>query len=276
MWERLREDLDCVFERDPAARTRFEVVTTYPGFHAVLAHRISHSLANNGLPWLARIISNIARLFTGIEIHPGAKIGRRFFIDHGMGVVIGETAEIGDDCTLYHGVTLGGTTWEKGKRHPTLGKDVVIGAGAKVLGPIHIGDDVRIGSNAVVVKDVPAGATVVGVPGRVVAGGTDEQQHRRQAIARKMGFDAYGSTRDAPDPVAHAINSMLDHIQVMDKRLEDMCRGLKSLGAEVGELQMPDLGACELDSACVSEVIETGEKTNEGQEKPLKADPDNS
>ena len=276
MWERLREDLDCVFDRDPAARTRFEVITTYPGFHAVLAHRISHSLAKNGLPWLARVISNIARLFTGIEIHPGAKIGRRFFIDHGMGVVIGETAEIGDDCTLYHGVTLGGTTWEKGKRHPTLGNDVVIGAGAKVLGPIQIGDDVRIGSNAVVVKDVPAGATVVGVPGRVVAGGADEQQHRRQAIARKMGFDAYGSTRDAPDPVAHAINSMLDHIHAMDKRLEDMCRGLKSLGAEVGELQMPDLGACELDSACVTEAIETGEEIADEPDKQRKPEPDNS
>jgi serine O-acetyltransferase len=276
MWERLREDLDCVFDRDPAARTRFEVITTYPGFHAVLAHRISHSLANNGLPWLARVISNIARLFTGIEIHPGARIGRRFFIDHGMGVVIGETAEIGDDCTLYHGVTLGGTTWEKGKRHPTLGNDVVIGAGAKVLGPIHIGDDVRIGSNAVVVKDVPAGATVVGVPGRVVAGGADEQQQRRDAIARKMGFDAYGSTKDAPDPVAHAINSMLDHIHAMDQRLEEMCRGLKSLGAEVADRQMPDLGACELDSPYVMEAIETGEETAGEPEKPGKPSPDNS
>ena len=276
MWERLREDLDCVFDRDPAARTRFEVITTYPGFHAVLVHRVSHSLARNGLPWLARVLSNIARLFTGIEIHPGAKIGRRFFIDHGMGVVIGETAEIGDDCTLYHGVTLGGTTWEKGKRHPTLGNDVVIGAGAKVLGPIHIGDDVRIGSNAVVVKDVPPGATVVGVPGRVVAGGVDEQQQRRQAIARKMGFDAYGSTREAPDPVAHAINSMLDHIHVLDKRLEDVCRGLKSLGAEVAELQMPDLGACELDTVPAAEAIETGEETADAPEKPPKSNPDNS
>ncbi len=272
MWERLREDIDCVFDRDPAARTRFEIITTYPGLHAVLIHRVSHFLARNGLPWLGRILSNIARWFTGIEIHPGARIGRRFFIDHGMGVVIGETAEIGDDCTLYHGVTLGGTSWSKGKRHPTLGNDVVIGAGAKVLGPISIGDDVRIGSNAVVVKDVPAGATVVGVPGRVVGGGADEQQQRREAIARKMGFDAYGSTRDAPDPVAHAINNMLDHIHVMDKRLEDMCRGLKSLGAEVADLQMPDLGPCELDSSCTTEPIDTDEET----EKPLKSPPDNS
>lgn len=261
MWERMREDLDCVFDRDPAARTRFEVIITYPGFHAVLMHRLTHVLWNNGMPLLARMLSNFARWLTGIEIHPGATIGRRFFIDHGMGVVIGETAEIGDDCTLYHGVTLGGTSWEKGKRHPTLGNDVVIGAGAKVLGPVHIGDDVRIGSNAVVVKDVHEGSTVVGVPGRVVGGSRSEQQKRREAIAHKMGFDAYGSTQDMPDPVANAINNMLDHIHVMDKRLEDMCRGLKSLGAEVADMQMPDLGACELDSqsACTTPPIETGE-----------------
>jgi serine O-acetyltransferase len=248
MWERIREDLACVFDRDPAARTRFEVITTYPGFHAVLVHRASHVLWRNGLMWLARVLSNVARWLTGIEIHPGATIGRRFFIDHGMGVVIGETAQIGDDCTLYHGVTLGGTSWEKGKRHPTLGNDVVIGAGAKVLGPIVIGDDVRIGSNAVVLKDVPAGATVVGVPGRVVGGGKDEQHKRREAIATKMGFDAYGSTQDMPDPVANAINTMLDHIHVMDQRLEEMSRGLQSLGAEVADLQLPDLESCELDS----------------------------
>jgi serine O-acetyltransferase len=272
MWERLREDLDCVFDRDPAARTRFEVITTYPGFHAVLMHRLSHVLWRNGLHWLARVLSNIARWFTGIEIHPGAKIGRRFFIDHGMGVVIGETAEIGDDCTLYHGVTLGGTSWEKGKRHPTLGCDVVIGAGAKVLGPISIGDDVRIGSNAVVLKDVPNGATVVGVPGRVVGGGESEQEKRREAIAKKMGFDAYGSTQDAPDPVAKAINNILDHIHVMDQRLDDMCHGLKSLGAEVADQQLPDLDSCELESACSTEPIETGEET----EKPLKDNPNNS
>lgn len=262
MWERLREDLNCVFDRDPAARTDFEVITTYPGFHAVMMHRFTHILWNNGLPWLARVLSNVARWFTGIEIHPGATIGRRFFIDHGMGVVIGETAEIGDDCTLYHGVTLGGTSWEKGKRHPTLGNDVVIGAGAKVLGPIHIGDDVRIGSNAVVVRDVHEGSTVVGVPGRVVGGSLSDQQKRRDAIAKKMGFDAYGSTQDMPDPVANAINSMLDHIHIMDKRLEDMCRGLKGLGAEVADMQMPDLGPCELDShtSRATPPIETGDE----------------
>ncbi len=260
MWERIREDLDCVFDRDPAARTRFEVISTYPGFHAVLVHRVSHVLWRNGLMWLARVLSNVARWFTGIEIHPGATIGRRFFIDHGMGVVIGETAEIGDDCTLYHGVTLGGTSWEKGKRHPTLGNDVVIGAGAKVLGPILIGDDVRIGSNAVVLKDVPAGATVVGVPGRVVGGGKDEQHRRREAIAKKMGFDAYGSTQDMPDPVANAINSMLDHIHVMDQRLEEMSRGLQSLGAEVADLQLPELESCELDSPATADLGEDAQQ----------------
>jgi serine O-acetyltransferase len=244
MFERLKEDVECVFDRDPAARNWLEVVTAYPGFHAMRMHRLSHMLWQNGLRWLARFVSHISRWLTGIEIHPGARIGRRFFIDHGMGVVIGETAEIGDDCTIYHGVTLGGTSWEKGKRHPTLGNDVVIGAGAKVLGPINIGDDVRIGSNAVVLKDVPMGATVVGIPGRIVSiGQKSEQDKRREAIARKMGFDAYGGTQDMPDPVANAINSMLDHIHVMDKRLEDMCQGLKSLGASVPDIELPELTA---------------------------------
>lgn len=165
MFGRIREDLMCVFDRDPAARSVFDILTTYPGFHALLGHRISHRLWLWKLRWLARWLSTIARWFTGVEIHPGACIGRRFFIDHGMGVVIGETAEIGDDCTLYHGVTLGGTSWKKGKRHPTLGDNVVVGAGAKVLGPITIGTNGRVGSNAVVVKDVPANATVVGIPG---------------------------------------------------------------------------------------------------------------
>jgi serine O-acetyltransferase len=215
MFETIKEDVQCAFERDPAARNAFEVLTTYPGIHAILMHRLSHRLWNAGLKWLARVFSNISRLFTGIEIHPGARIGRRFFIDHGMGVVIGETTEIGDDCTLYHGVTLGGTSWDKGKRHPTLGCDVVIGAGAKVLGPIVISNGVRIGSNAVVLKDVPAGMTVVGVPGRLVSG-VSKPDEKRQALARKMGFDAYGSTRDMPDPVATAINGMLDHIHVME------------------------------------------------------------
>src|SRR5688500_1665742 len=168
MFARLKEEIAVVFERDPAARNTWEVITCYPGFHAMLVHRLSGRLWNAGLKWLARFISHCGRWLTGIEIHPGARIGRRFFIDHGMGVVIGETSEIGDDCTLYHGVTLGGTSWNKGKRHPTLEKGVVIGAGAKVLGPIVIGEGAKIGSNAVVVKPVPAGATAIGIPARIV------------------------------------------------------------------------------------------------------------
>ncbi len=251
MFARIREDIGCVFERDPAARHWFEVITTYPGLHALFFHRIAHWLWQRRLCWLARWLSGLGRWFTGIEIHPGAQLGRRFFIDHGMGVVIGETAVVGDDCTLYHGVTLGGTSWQKGKRHPTLGRGVVVGAGAKVLGPIEIGDNARIGSNAVVVKPVPAGATVVGVPGRLVGVSGGAAAHREQ-IADKLGFDAYGVTQDAPDPVAHAINCMLDHIHVMDRRMQSMCEALKRLGAEPEEGQegwsLPEIEACELAS----------------------------
>jgi serine O-acetyltransferase len=260
MFERIREDISSVFERDPAARNAFEILTTYPGIHAILFHRLNHWLWNRGLKWLARVLSNIPRWYTGIEIHPGARIGRRFFIDHGMGVVIGETTEIGDDCTLYHGVTLGGTSWDKGKRHPTLGNDVVIGAGAKVLGPITIGDGVRIGSNAVVLKSVHDNNTVVGVPGRVVSkGAVTVPDSRRQAIARKMGFDAYGETQDMPDPVATAVNGILDHIHAMDARLEDMCRGLKELGGEIGDHKLPDIGNCELNHVEGKEIHVPGE-----------------
>lgn len=252
MFGRIREDIKCVLDRDPAARNRFEVLTTYPGLHAVLLHRISHCYWNWGLKWLARFTSVFARWLTGIEIHPAAKIGRRFFIDHGMGVVIGETAEIGDDVTLYHGVTLGGTSWQKGKRHPTLENHVIVGAGAKVLGPITIAEGARVGSNAVVVKDVPAGATVVGIPGRVVEFGNDkdpEHHRRRKAFAAKIGFDAYGTTQDMPDPVANAIDCLLDHVNVMDSQMENMCRALKSLGMELPDLDLPDLGPCELNIA---------------------------
>src|SRR5215203_2008051 len=180
MFARLKEEIGVVFERDPAARNTWEVVTCYPGFHAMLVHRLSHRLWGNGLKWLARFISHVGRWLTGIEIHPGAHIGRRFFIDHGMGVVIGETSEIGDDCTLYHGVTLGGTSWNKGKRHPTLARGVVIGAGAKVLGPVLVGEGAKVGSNAVVVRDIPPGATAVGIPARIV---NQEDQQRREAQA---------------------------------------------------------------------------------------------
>jgi serine O-acetyltransferase len=244
MFERLKEEINCVFERDPAARTALEVVTAYPGFHAIMLHRVSHRLWNYGFKLLARLLSHIGRWLTGIEIHPGAQIGRCFFIDHGMGVVIGETAIIGNGCTLYHGVTLGGTSWDKGKRHPTLGRGVVVGAGAKVLGPLTVGDNARIGSNAVVVKSVPEGATVVGIPGRIVAIEPEEVSSERAAIASKMGFDAYGSTRDMPDPVANAINKMLDHIHGMDKEMEAMKKMLNDAGYEVSEAKASELDNC--------------------------------
>ena len=224
MFETIKEDIQVVFERDPAARSTLETLLTCPGMHAMLFHRINHWLWNRQLYLLGRLGSYTARLLTGVEIHPGATIGRRFFIDHGMGVVIGETAEIGDDCSIYHGVTLGGTTWQKGKRHPTLEDGVIIGAGAKVLGPITLGKNSRVGSNAVVVKDVPAGATVVGIPGRVIikkqAG--DITAARREAMAKKIGFDAYGLSKDMPDPIENAINSMLDHMHKVDEELEQL------------------------------------------------------
>lgn len=242
----LKEDINSVFDRDPAARTFFEIITTYPGIHALMFHRVAHALHKRKFKWLARVLSNIVRWYTGIEIHPGAVIGRRFFIDHGTGIVIGETAEIGDDVTLYHGVTLGGTSWTTGKRHPTIGNNVVIGAGAKVLGPITVSDGGRIGSNAVVTKDVPEGATVVGVPGRVIERDKSEKASQRAKIAKKMGFDAYGVVQDAPDPVATAINCMLDHIHVMDEKMERMCKSLKALDAELDDIQLPKLGPIEI------------------------------
>src|SRR5689334_17453426 len=186
MFSRLREDVRVVFERDPAARTTFEVLTCYPGLHALVWHRaVVHRGWRAGLRWLPRWLAHWSRWLTGIEIHPGAKIGRRVFIDHGMGVVIGETAEIGDDSTLYHGVTLGGTSWNKGKRHPSLGRGVVVGAGAKILGPVAVGDGAKIGSNAVVVRDVPPGATAVGIPARIV---TAAERDRHEAQAARIGF----------------------------------------------------------------------------------------
>jgi len=199
-------------------------------------HRLSHWLWGKRLKWLARALSYTGRWFTGIEIHPGATIGRRFFIDHGTGVVIGETAEIGDDVTLYHGVTLGGATWNKGKRHPTVGNNVVVGAGAKILGPIVVGENARIGSNAVVVKEVPAGATMVGIPARQVGKQADLADVRRET-ASKIGFDAYGVTADLPDPMLQAIDRMLDHIHETDKRFEEMRCALKKLGEHVDTIE---------------------------------------
>jgi len=237
MFERLKEDIACVFERDPAARTTFEILTNYPGLHAGMFHRLNHRLWQAGWKWLARTLSTLTRWLTGIEIHPGATIGRRFFIDHGMGVVIGETACIGDDCTLYHGVTLGGTSWQKGKRHPTLGNDVVVGAGAKILGPITIGNGVRIGSNAVVVKSVPDGATVVGVPGRIVQRDANSKKHHKQALKQKI-FDLYGMPHDMPDidPIQHAIDNMLDDIYLINKKIQALCETMKNMGCD----KLPD------------------------------------
>ena len=230
MFARLREDIACVFDRDPAARNTWEVLTCYPGLHALILHRINHGLWRMGLKWLARLGSNIGRWMTGIEIHPGATIGRRFFIDHGMGVVIGETAVIGDDVTLYHGVTLGGTSWNKGKRHPTLEDGVVIGAGAKVLGPITIGAGAKVGSNAVVVKDVPAGATAVGNPARVI---DTELAQKREEKAGQMGFSAYAIAGNQDDPLAKAIHGLLDHAVETDRRIEALLKKLEASGVSI-------------------------------------------
>ena len=248
MFETISEDIECVFERDPAARNTLEVLTTYPGLHAVWGHRLSSFLWHHHLKWLARVTSNLFRLLTGIEIHPGAKIGCRFFIDHGMGVVIGEKAIIGNDCTLYHGVTLGGTRWEKGKRHPTLEDNVVIGAGAKVLGPITIGASAKIGSNSVVVKDVPARATVVGIPGHIVSSKVDENEGKRKEQAKKIGFTAYGETQDSADPVAQAVNLILEHLHAVDSRINLIDGKLEQAGLAEGLDELPELDVEELSS----------------------------
>jgi serine O-acetyltransferase len=224
MFENIREDIAGVFERDPAARTTFEVLTCYPGLHARMAHRLSHRLWHANFKWLARFVSHLARGLTGIEIHPGATIGRRFFIDHGMGVVIGETAEIGDDVTLYHGVTLGGTSWKEGKRHPTLGDGVVVGAGAKILGPIHVGSGAKVGSNAVVVKDVPPGATAAGIPARIL----DEER-------KSAGFNPYGIGGDQNDPVSKALHGLIGHSVTVDQRIEFILQQLEKMGVPVEE-----------------------------------------
>ena len=247
MWKQLQEYVHSVYRRDPAARSTWEVLTAYPGVHALAFHRIAHAIWGWRLRWVARMVSHVGRWLTGIEIHPGATIGRRFFIDHGMGVVIGETAIIGDDCTLYHGVTLGGMSWKNEKRHPTLGNNVVVGAGAKILGPVVIGDNARIGSNSVVVKNVPADATVVGIPGRVVTPRrADARTKQREEFAKKVGFDAYGQTQHMPDPIAHAIDLMLDHMHQMDEKMKILAQALKKAGIEA-DLNLPRLDLNNLD-----------------------------
>ncbi len=250
LWQLWKEDVQCVFARDPAARSTWEVLLTYPGVHAVFWYRLANKIWRNDFKLLARWLSTIARWFTGVEIHPAATIGRRLFIDHGMGVVIGETAEIGDDVTLYHGVTLGGTSWRAGKRHPTLGNGVIVGAGAKVLGPITVNDNARVGSNAVVVKDVPADATVVGIPGHVVRRKTEEEAKRAQAASSLLGFDAYGAGKDTPDPVERAIHALTDHVLVLDAQLKLAQQELSRLGAIIPEVLLPSLDVCALDDDC--------------------------
>jgi len=221
MFARLRGDIACILERDPAARTKWEVLTCYPGLHAIWIHRLAHWLWRQGLRWLGRFTSHLGRWLTGIEIHPGARIGSCVFIDHGMGVVIGETAEVGDGCTIYQGVTLGGTTLHRGeKRHPTLGAGVVVGAGAKILGGFTVGEGARIGSNSVVVKEVPAGATVVGIPGRIVEG--------KEAEAAR--FAAYAVVQEQSDPYAKAIQQLVEHSQELE-------RALRQLQARMAEVE---------------------------------------
>lgn len=226
MFSRLRTDIQCILDRDPAARSKWEVLTCYPGLHALLFHRGAHWLWQRGFRWLARFISQFSRWLTGIEIHPGARIGNHVFIDHGMGIVIGETAEVGDGCTIYQGVTLGGTSLTKGsKRHPTLGRNVVVGAGAKVLGGFTVGDNAAVGSNAVVTKPVPAGATAVGIPARIIQA---EDSARREAAAAKMGFSAYGVTA-ADDPVSQAMRGLIDNASSHEHQIALLWQAIEQL-----------------------------------------------
>lgn len=237
MFSRLRDDIACILERDPAARTMWEVLTCYPGLHALVLHRRAHWCWTHGYKWLGRFISHLGRMFTGIEIHPGAKIGRRVFIDHGMGVVIGEMTEIGDNCTIYQGVTLGGTSLVKGaKRHPTLEANVIIGAHAAVLGGFTVGEGARVGSSAVVTKPVPAGATAVGNPARIIAAQVDAT---REAAAARMGFSAYGVT-NGDDPVAQAMKGLIDNASSQEHQIALLWQAIEKLSARARELPNED------------------------------------
>ena len=251
MFTRLREDIATIRERDPAARSAWEVLTCYPGLHALVLHRLAHALWCAKRRWLARFVSQLARFLTGIEIHPGATVGRRVFIDHGMGVVVGETAEIGDDCTIYQGVTLGGTSLTRGaKRHPTLERGVIVGAGAKVLGGFTIGAEAKIGSNAVVVKPVPAGGTAVGNPARVIVpaavpvtatAGCDAKPAPERAT-----FCAYGITPNADDPVSLAIHGLIDQAANQSQRIDEIVAALERLGTRLEALQGADAALLDL------------------------------
>ena len=274
MLRQIREDIDCILERDPAARSRFEIITCYPGLHAIIIHRFAHRLWGMGWAWPARFISYVGRMITGIEIHPGARLGRRVFMDHGLGIVIGETADVGDDCTIYQGVTLGGTRLYKGeKRHPTLERGVVVGAGAKILGGFSVGENARVGSNAVVIKPVPAGATAVGNPARIVQKGdkdgvrpsmaesspeprraprspiptpceTDWDGKPLQELLRRgktesgaegdaTGFAAYGVDQNLDDPLVVVLHELIDHAASQERRIAKLCQALEELGQRV-------------------------------------------
>ena len=241
MFSRLRSDIQCILDRDPAARSTWEVLTCYPGLHALVLHRRAHWFWLRGFKWLGRFVSHVARWLTGIEIHPGAKIGERVFFDHAMGVVVGETAEIGDGCTIYQGVTLGGTSLYKGtKRHPTLGKDVVVSAGAKVLGGFEVGDGAKIGSNAVVIKPVPAGATAVGIPARIIPSKTDAS-----ADVTPTTFSAYGITLD-DDPVSMAMKGLIDNASTQEQQIALLWQAIEKLSNNVsGKDCVPDAAVLE-------------------------------
>ena len=230
---KITEDIRSVFKRDPAARNVFEILTCYSGVQAVIIYRFTHLLWRYKLYWIARFISTLARWITGIEIHPGAVIGRRFFIDHGMGVVIGETAEIGDDCMMYHGVTLGGTSWDKVKRHPTLKDGVIIGAGAKILGPITLGRNVRVGSNSVVVKSIDDNCTVVGIPGRVL----------KKKVSDDDQFDSYAASTSssANDPTVQAVNSIIERLAEIDEQISNLSSTSKEVGLDPRDVENKSL-----------------------------------
>ena len=232
MIKQLKEDIQAVFARDPAARNTLEVLTTYPGIHALIMHRMAHELWKKEYKGSARLLSSFSSFATGIEIKKKKKIGKRFFIDHGMGVVIGETAEIGDDVTLYHGVTLGGTTWNKGKRHPTLEDGVVVGAGAKILGPFTVHKGAKVGSNAVVTKKVPEGVTAVGNPARYIFKDKtqiEQDEARRRDCAESIGFQPYATTQEQTDPLLEGIRVLLDRMQQNEKRMNVLCQRLSLL-----------------------------------------------
>lgn len=249
MFTRIREDIANIMAHDPAARTAWEVVTCYPGLHAVVMHRWAHWCWLHDLKWLGRFVSHVARGLTGIEIHPGAVIGRRVFIDHGFGVVIGETAEIGDDCTIYQGVTLGGTSLHKGaKRHPTLERGVIVSAGAKVLGGFTIGEGAKIGSNAVVIKEVPAGATAVGIPARIIR---KETHNVREEAAARM-FAAYGVTPNGDDPLSKALHGLIDNAAAQEEQISKIVVALKTAG--IACEMLPELD--KFDPAGLSRLVE--------------------